>query len=98
MSSLFLSTLAMMGLTFMIGFFVAGVIKIIANWADFLNFYHSHRKDIHELRMARSTEVATLPEMIPVQERKTDHDKRRKLMQRISESLNNLTPRKRATA
>ena len=34
-SLLLLSTLAMMALTFIIGFFVAGIIKTIANWADF---------------------------------------------------------------
>ena len=45
-SLLLLSTLAMMALTFIIGFFVAGIIKTIANWADFLDFYHSHKKEI----------------------------------------------------
>ena len=34
MFSLLLSTFAMMGLTFVIGFFVAGVIKLIASAAD----------------------------------------------------------------
>ena len=37
MSSLLLYTLGMMGLTFFIGFFVAAIIKTIANWADFLD-------------------------------------------------------------
>ena len=38
MFSLLLSTFAMMGLTFVIGFFVAGVIKLIASAADSLAF------------------------------------------------------------
>ncbi len=42
MFSLLLSTFAMMGLTFVIGFFVAGVIKLIASAADSLAFYSSH--------------------------------------------------------
>ncbi len=35
MSNLFLVTLEMMGLTFAIGFFVAGVIKLTASTADY---------------------------------------------------------------
>ena len=41
MLSLLLSTLEMMALTFIIGFVVAGVIKLIAVWADSLEFHHS---------------------------------------------------------
>ncbi len=43
MIHLLLSTLAMMGLTFLIGFFVAAVIKLIAYAADSFDFYSSHR-------------------------------------------------------
>ena len=43
MIHLLLSTLAMMGLTFLIGFFVAVVIKLIAYAADSFDFYSSHR-------------------------------------------------------
>lgn len=50
MSNLLLSTLAMMGMTFIIGFFVAAIIKIIANWADFLDFYHLHREELVSMR------------------------------------------------
>ena len=46
MFSLLLSTFAMMGLTFVIGFFVAGVIKLIASAADSLAFYSSDRKRV----------------------------------------------------
>ena len=41
MLHLFLSTLAMMGLTFLIGFFVAAIIKGIALAADSMDFYSS---------------------------------------------------------
>ena len=41
MLSLLLSTLEMMVLTFIIGFVVAGVIKLIAVWADSLEFHHN---------------------------------------------------------
>ena len=46
MVSLLLSTLEMMGLTFVIGFFVAGVIKIIAISADSMTLYHSHNDEL----------------------------------------------------
>ena len=50
MPGLLLSTLAMMGLTFVIGFFVAGVIKMIAVAADSLDFYSSHHEELLRLR------------------------------------------------
>lgn len=46
MFSLILSTLEMMGITFVIGFFVAGVIKGIAYWADSLEFHHSQDDEL----------------------------------------------------
>lgn len=61
MFSLLLSTLAMMGLTFLIGFFVAAVIKLIAFAADSFDFYSSHRRELLRLhrwhRMRRKVEV-----------------------------------------
>lgn len=50
MSDLLLPTLAMMGLTFVIGFFVAFVIKLIASAADSLDFYSLHQKELLRLR------------------------------------------------
>ena len=46
MLSLLLSTLEMMALTFIIGFIVAGVIKLIAAWADSLEFHHSNSDEM----------------------------------------------------
>lgn len=48
MLSLLLSTLEMMGLTFVIGFIVAGVIKGIAVWADSLDYHHSHAEELEQ--------------------------------------------------
>ncbi|WP_099465643.1 MULTISPECIES: hypothetical protein [Parabacteroides] len=48
MLSLFLSTLEMMGLTFIIGFFVAGIIKLIAIWADSLEYHHSQEEELNQ--------------------------------------------------
>lgn len=53
MIHLLLSTLAMMGLTFLIGFFVAAVIKLIAYAADSFDFYSSHRLELLRLRRWR---------------------------------------------
>ena len=50
MLHLFLSTLAMMGLTFLIGFFVAAIIKGIALAADSMDFYSSHLLELQRLR------------------------------------------------
>ena len=62
MFSLLLSTFAMMGLTFVIGFFVAGVIKLIASAADSLAFYSSHQEELARLKRIRKLhqKVATL--------------------------------------
>lgn len=62
MLHLLLSTLAMMGLTFVIGFFVAGVIKLIAWIADSMDFYSSHQEELARLRRLRKIhqKVATL--------------------------------------
>lgn len=50
---LLVSTLAMMGLTFLIGFFVAAVIKSIAYAADSFDFYSSHRLELLRLHRWR---------------------------------------------
>lgn len=98
MSNLFLSTLAMMGLTFIIGFFVAGVIKIIANWADFFNFYHSNREVIRELRILSQTEQKpNEAKTIPAQNN-PDNNGHKRFIRRINEIINNMTPHKRITA
>ena len=43
MLDLLITTLEMMGLTFVIGFFVAFIIKMIAVAADSFDFYSSHQ-------------------------------------------------------
>lgn len=53
MIDLLLSTFAMMGLTFLIGFFVAAVIKLIAYAADSFDFYSSHRLELLRLHRWR---------------------------------------------
>ena len=46
MSNLFLFTFIMLIITFFIGFFVALIIKIIASWADLLDFCQLHRRNL----------------------------------------------------
>ena len=46
MLDLLIATLEMMGLTFVIGFFVAFIIKMIAVAADSFDFYSSHQKEL----------------------------------------------------
>ena len=68
MIHLLLSTLAMMGLTFLIGFFVAEVIKLIAYAADSFDFYSSHRLELLRLRRWRQhrQKVERLVRQIPI--------------------------------
>lgn len=93
MFSLLLSTLAMMGLTFIIGFFVAGIIKIIANWADFLDFYRLHHNEIHNLK-----DEHNLQHVPSGQTDKLYHNKYRKVTHKVNDTINNLKPRKRIIA
>lgn len=91
MLSLLLYTLAMMGLTFLIGFFVAGVIKIIASWADFLDFYSLQREEILNIKK-ESRSVAI------IRKRRSHHDRYRRLAHRANYLINGLKPRKRIVA
>lgn len=93
MFSLLLSTLAMMGLTFIIGFFVAGVIKVIANWADFLDFYHLHHQEIHNLK-----DEHKLHHVPSTQTDKPYYNRYRKVTHKVNDTINNLKPRKRIIA
>ena len=94
MSSLLLSTLIMMGLTFAIGFFVAAVIKIIANWADLLEFYHSHQTELVAVKRARRQDEAVSSATLPL----VHGEAHRKLVHRINEAISNFKARKRVTA
>ena len=69
MIHLLLSTLAMMGLTFLIGFFVAAVIKLIAYAADSFDFYSSHKLELIRLRRWRQhrQKVEKLVRQIPLE-------------------------------
>lgn len=54
MLNLLLSTFEMMGLTFIIGFIVAGIIKLIAFSADSLEYHHSHNEELIQLSKLHS--------------------------------------------
>ena len=87
MIHLLLSTLAMMGLTFLIGFFVAAVIKLIAYAADSFDFYSSHRLELLRLRRWRQhrQKVERLVRQIPIAEEDAQGDFREDLYHRINE-------------
>ena len=78
MIDLLISTFAMMGLTFLIGFFVAAVIKLIAYAADSFDFYSSHRLDLlrlHRWRQHRQ-KVERLVRQMPLEAEETLGDYR----------------------
>lgn len=64
MSNLFLLTLEMMGLTFAIGFFVAGVIKLTASTADYFEFYNLNKLQLKRLQRWRKERQKTLRALV----------------------------------
>ena len=98
MSSLLLSTLAMMGLTFVIGFFVAGIIKSIANWADFINFYRTHREELHHAKQTAEVQVSAIASKNTTRKHTAYDHKEGKLIHILNETINPLKPRKQVTA
>lgn len=99
MSNLFFSTLVMMGITFIIGFFVAGIIKIIANWADFFDFYHLHKEEIVNMkREHRLHHHVALAEAATAEQGNTYTKEHQSLAHKIKETVDGLKPRKRVTA
>lgn len=87
MSNLLLYTLGMMGLTFLIGFFVAAIIKTIANWADFLDYYHFYRKRILKVGNTRTEEPAVMVKR-PARKERMHEDVYRKLRHKANEIWN----------
>ena len=83
-----------MGLTFIIGFFVAGVIKVIANWADLLNLYNSHKEEIQTLKGTTKPEEHSKTNFSA--KRRAYH--RHRFVHKINEALDNLNFKKRVTA
>lgn len=81
MLSLLLTTFAMMGLTFAIGFFVAFVIKMIAFAADSLDFYSSHQKELLRLqrfkKIRQKMELAMFHEGFPGEEEESAYYEKR---------------------
>lgn len=69
MSNLFLFTFVMLIITFFIGFFVALIIKIIASWADLLDFCQLHREELAEIKRAKKLHHQTVPVAVQSGER-----------------------------
>lgn len=94
MLSLLLSTFEMMGLTFIIGFFVAGVIKIIAIWADSMDFYNSHQEEILRLKRLRKLhhKVAKLMEVEVIESYSYNGDKRENFSRGINDDNTDYQP------
>lgn len=89
MLDLLVVTLEMMGLTFVIGFFVAFVIKMIAVAADTFDFYSSHQKELDRLRRLRKLrqKVELMIRDIPLEENGSLDDKREEFSRGINREL-----------
>lgn len=89
MIDLLISTFAMMGLTFLIGFFVAAVIKLIAYAADSFDFYSSHRLELlrlHRWRQHRQ-KVERLVRQMPLPDEGTLGDYREDFSRGINRNV-----------
>lgn len=99
MSNLLLYTVAMMGLTFIIGFFVAGVIKVIANWADFIDFYRLNHQELINLKNEQKASLQAAVLSAPaIPTNKLHNDKHSELTRRINATINSLKPHRRIVA
>ena len=98
MLNLLLSTLGMMGLTFGIGFFVAGIIKAIANWADLFAFYKLHQLEILSLKKTSRPLEKTVPGFVAMPKNDIYKEKHRKVSHFLNETFHSLKPRRRITA
>ncbi len=89
MLDLLVATFKMMGLTFVIGFFVAFVIKMIAVAADTFDFYSSHQKELDRLRRLRKLrqKVELMIRDIPLEENSQYSDKREEFSRGINREL-----------
>lgn len=96
MVSLLLSTLEMMALTFAIGFFVAGVIKIIAYSADSMALYHSHNEELAQFSKLNKLR-AKIGELLGLgkaanEEEEMEDDEREEFRQGINSDLLKIKP------
>lgn len=75
------------GIDFFHRFFVAAIIKTIANWADFLDYYHFYRKKILKVRNIRTEEPAVMVKG-PARKERMHEDIYRKLRHKANEIWN----------
>ena len=89
MLDLLIATLEMMGLTFVIGFFVAFIIKMIAVAADSFDFYSSHQKELLRLRRLRKLrqKVELMIRDIPMEDNGLLDDKREEFSRGVNREL-----------
>ena len=94
MLSLFISTLEMMGLTFVIGFFVAAVIKGIAFWADSLEYHHSHTAELAQFNKINKVRVkiGELLGLVPPKGTEQLNDEREDFARGENPDLTNMKP------
>ncbi|KKB50643.1 hypothetical protein [Parabacteroides gordonii] len=92
MLSLLLSTLEMMALTFIIGFIVAGVIKLISVWADSLEFHHSEElSQFSKLNKLRA-KIGEILGLDSVNEEEQTDDEREEFRQGVNSDLLHIKP------
>ena len=88
MLSLFISTLEMMGLTFVIGFFVA------AFWADSLEYHHSHTAELAQFNKINKVRVkiGELLGLVPPEGTEQLNDEREDFARGENPDLTNMKP------
>lgn len=96
MSNLFLFTFIMLIITFFIGFFVALIIKIIASWADLLDFCQLHREELAEIKRAKKLHHQTVPVAVQSGREKLVAEKNQHTAHRLQEVVSSVKSDKRA--
>ena len=96
MSNLFLFTFVMLIITFFIGFFVALIIKIIASWADLLDFCQLHREELAEIKRAKKLHHQTVPVAVLSGREKLVAEKNQHAAHRLQEVVSGVKSDKRA--
>ena len=96
MSNLFLFTFIMLIITFFIGFFVALIIKIIASWADLLDFCQLHREELAEIKRIKKLQRQTVAVTVQSGRENLVAEKNQHMAHRLQETVHVVKSNKRA--
>ena len=86
----------MLIITFFIGFFVALIIKIIASWADLLDFCQLHREELAEIKRIKKLQRQTVAVTVQSGRENLVAEKNQHMAHRLQETVHGVKSNKRA--